>query len=105
VRWLLVVAVLGAFSSVAWADHDPCARGAKFRGNPIDLDVKDADVQDVFRLLSDAGRVNIVLADDVRGGVTARLRRVPWDQALCAVAATKRLSVTASGNVYLIRPR
>lgn len=96
---------LCALSRPALADHDPCTRGARFRGTPIDLDVKDAPIPDVFRLLSDAGRINVVLSDEVRGSVTLRLRRVPWDQVLCAVAATKDLSVTASGSVYLIRPR
>lgn len=84
---------------------DACARGTRWRGHPIDLDVKDAALPDVFRLLSDVGRVDVVVADDVAGAVTLRLRRVPWDQVLCTVAATKQLAVTREGRVYLVRTR
>ena len=87
----------------AAAGRDACPRDARYRGRTIDLDVKDADLQDVFRLIATVGRVNIVVPDDVRGTVTLRLRRVPWDQVLCTVAAAKRLTVTVDGSVYLVR--
>ena len=99
-----IVAVMLAVAAPAAADHDGCPAGARHRGATIDLDVRGADLQDVFRLLATAGRVNIVLADDVRGAVTLQLRRVPWDQVLCTVAAARNLSVTVDGNVYLVRP-
>ncbi|MBZ0232565.1 MAG: hypothetical protein K8M05_09575 [Deltaproteobacteria bacterium] len=68
----------------------------------IDLDLKGASLHDVFRLLSDVGRINVVVGDDVKGAVTLRLKRVPWDQALCTIARTRQLRVTADGNVYLV---
>ena len=82
---------------------DACGPGTKWRGHTVDLDVKDAPIQDVFRLLADVGKVNVVVADDVAGKVTMRVKRVPWDQLLCTVAATKQLRVTVSGSVYLVR--
>jgi type IV pilus assembly protein PilQ len=85
--------------------RDACARGTRWRGHRIDLDLKDASLPDVFRFLADVGRVNIVVSDDVAGKVTMRLRRVPWDQVLCTVAATKQLEVSVDGTVYLIVPR
>lgn len=106
-RFAVVVVAAGLMlaPAVASAERDACARGTRWRGKPIDLDVKGASLDDVFRVLSDAGGINVVLADDVRGAVTVRLRRVPWDLALCTVAQTKQLRVTADGNVYLIRTR
>ncbi|MFO0741514.1 MAG: secretin and TonB N-terminal domain-containing protein [Labilithrix sp.] len=71
-------------------------------GRPIDLDVKDADIHDVFRLLSDVGHANLVVADDVSGRVTVRMRRVPWDQALDVVARAKGLSIERDGSVFMI---
>jgi len=47
-------------------------RGTKYRGATMDLDVKDADIKDVFRLLADVGKVNLVVPDDVSGRVTLR---------------------------------
>jgi type IV pilus assembly protein PilQ len=101
---LLVAAAVGG-PVVADPDGapDPCARGTKWRGHKIDLDVRDATLPEVFRFLADVGRVNVVVADDVAGKVTLRLERVPWDQVLCTVAATKQLRVNRDGTVYLIR--
>ena len=77
-------------------------RSPRYRGRPIDLDFKDVELADVFRLLADVGDVNIVVADDVKGKVTLRLRRVPWDQALVTVVRVKRLALERDGRVYLI---
>ncbi len=93
-------------TSPASADaRDACARGTRWRGRTVDLDLKEAAIPDVFRMLSDVGGINVVLGDDVRGSVTLRLRKVPWDQALCTVARTKQLRVIVDGNVYLVLPR
>jgi type IV pilus assembly protein PilQ len=71
----------------------------------IDLDVKDADIHDVMRLLADVGRVNLVVADTVHGKVTMRLRRVAWDQVACTIAALHDLRVTVKDNIILVVPR
>ncbi len=80
----------------------PLARAPRFRGAPIDLDVKDADLHNVFRLIADAGGASIAVADDVKGTVTLRLRRVPWDQALDTVVKMEKLHLERDGEVYLI---
>ena len=103
-RWL-VLGWLVARTSIADADRELCEPGARFRGAVVDLDVKDAGIHDVYRLLGDVGRVNIVLPDDVTGKVTLRLRRVPWDQVACTVAAVHHLSISINGNVLLIMKR
>jgi type IV pilus assembly protein PilQ len=84
--------------------RDFCPRGKLYRGTALDLDVKDADLQEVFRLLADVGRVNIVIAEGVSGKTTLRLKRVPWDQILCTAAASHRLEVWIDGKVLLVRP-
>lgn len=84
----------------------PDRRGvSRYRGAVLDLDVKGADLHDVFRLLSDVGRVNIVLPDAVTGKVTMRLKRVPWDQAACTIAAVHQLVIEVDGNVLLVTRR
>lgn len=87
------------------AEREMCGPNTRYRGATIDLDVKDADIHDVYRLLGDVGRVNIVVPDSVTGKVTVRLRRVPWDQVACTVAAVHDLTIAVDGNVLLIRKR
>ena len=73
-----------------------------FRGRRIDLDLKDADIHNVLRLLADVGRVNIVTADNVQGTVTIRMRNVPWDQALDVVLQAKSLGMVRRGNMIRV---
>ncbi|NVB79879.1 MAG: hypothetical protein HOV81_15895 [Kofleriaceae bacterium] len=102
---LRAVAVVAILASSAHAGREMCARDAKHHGAAIDLDVKSADIHDVFRLLADAGNVNIVIPDDVQGKVTLKLKRVAWDLAVCTIAAVHKLDVTANGNVILVKRR
>jgi type IV pilus assembly protein PilQ len=76
----------------------------RFSGRRIDLDMKDADIHNVLRLLSDVGRVNIVTSDSVSGQVTIRVRNVPWDQALETVLQAKGLGMVRQGNMIRVAP-
>ncbi len=78
------------------------ARG--YTGRRIDLDLKDADIHNVLRLIGDVSRRNIVVADDVGGSVTIRLRNVPWDQALAVILQSKGLGMVEQGNMIRIAP-
>jgi type IV pilus assembly protein PilQ len=79
-------------------------RRAGYTGRRIDLDLKDADIHNVLRLLADVGRVNIVTADNVSGTVTIRMRNVPWDQALDIVLQAKSLGMVRQGNMIRVAP-
>jgi type IV pilus assembly protein PilQ len=76
----------------------------KYKGRRISLDLKDADIQNVLRLLADVSKLNIVAADDVKGKVTIKLRNVPWDQALDIILRAKGLDKTRNGNIIRIAP-
>jgi type IV pilus assembly protein PilQ len=80
------------------------AAPGKYDGRRIDLDLKDADIHNVLRLLADVGRVNIVTADDVQGNVTIRMRNIPWDQALDVVLQSKNLGMVQRGNIVRVAP-
>jgi len=83
---------------------DDLCKGSQ-RGAPIDLDVKDADIQDVFRLIADAGNVNLVTSDDVRGKLTLKLKRVSWQAAACAVAKLEHLALSFDNGILLVTKR
>ncbi len=101
----------GATTVVAGPDAERDARltdfcpRTRYRGTALDLDVKGADVHEVFRLLADVGRVNLVVPEDVTGKVTLRLKRAPWDNILCTVAATQRLRVQTDGSILVVSRR
>lgn len=74
----------------------------RYHGARIDLDVKGADVHEVFRLIADVGKVNIVVAGEVSGTITLKLKNVPWDQALDVVAKARGLVLERDGNVIIV---
>ena len=70
----------------------------------ISLDVQNADVRDVLRLLAETGGVNILTSGEVQGTITTRLLDVPWEQALEAVLQLTGLAQERQGNVILVAP-
>ena len=75
---------------------------ARRRGGRIDLDVVQADVRDVARLLAEVGGVNIVLGDEVTGRITARLKAVRWDLALQTLLRSRGYAVLRTGNIWRV---
>lgn len=73
-------------------------------GARIDLDLKDADIHNVLRLLGEVSRRNIVVSDDVGGRVTIKLRNVAWEQALAVILQSKKLGMVEQGNLIRIAP-
>ncbi|HLV64402.1 MAG TPA: type IV pilus secretin PilQ [Polyangiaceae bacterium] len=80
------------------------AQQRQYTGRRIDLDLKDADIHNVLRLLADVGQVNIVTSDSVSGSVTIRMRNVPWDQALDVVLQAKGLGLVRQANMIRVAP-
>jgi type IV pilus assembly protein PilQ len=78
---------------------------AKYRGQPITLDFKDADIRDVLRTIAEINNLNLVLHPEVRGRVTVRLINVPWDQALDVILELHGLAVEIEGNILRIASR
>lgn len=76
--------------------------GAAPPARRISLDVKDADLHNVLRLLADTGKVNIVVPDEVRGRVTIKLRNVPWTEALDVILRSKNLGKERIGSVIQV---
>lgn len=73
-----------------------------FTGKRISLDFKDADVQNVLRVIAEVSGLNIVATDDVTGRVTLHLADVPWDQALDVVLSSNGLKAIREGNVVRV---
>lgn len=74
----------------------------QFTGKPVTLQVRDADVQDVLRLIGEASGFNIVIGPGVAGKLTLSLIDVPWDQALDIVLSTLKLGAERNHNVLRV---
>ncbi len=75
---------------------------SQFTGEPISLDLKDADIKDVFRTISQLTGLNIVIDPDVHGTVTVQLEDVPWDQALDLILKQNSLGYVLENNIMRI---
>jgi len=76
-----------------------------YHGRKVSLDFKDADIQNVLRLIAEVSGKNIVISDAVQGKVTVRLMSVPWDMALDVILKTYALDKEALGpNILRVAP-
>jgi type IV pilus assembly protein PilQ len=73
-----------------------------YSGKPISLDLLDADLKNVLRLLADITGTNMVIEPDVVGRVTIKVEKVPWDQVLDMILAMNDLGREDLGNVIRI---
>ncbi len=74
----------------------------RFVGRPVTLQVRDADINDVLRLIADASGFNVIVGDDVKGKITLSMVSVPWDQALDVVLRTMKLGAERNNNLLRI---
>jgi type IV pilus secretin PilQ/predicted competence protein len=81
---------------------EPVLPARTYYGQPISLDLKDADINNVLRLLAGVSDLNVIATDDVQGRVTLRLTEVPWDQALDLILTVMNLEKSLEGNVIRI---
>ncbi|HPQ41932.1 MAG TPA: secretin and TonB N-terminal domain-containing protein, partial [bacterium] len=73
-----------------------------YKGKPIFLDLKDADILDIFRLIAEVSGFNVVVDPDVSGRITLRMDNVPWDQALEVILKNQGLGREIEGNIMRI---
>ena len=75
-----------------------------YTGRKISLDFKDADINNILRLMAEISNLNIIAGDDVKGKMSLRLVDVPWDQAFDIILKTNGLGKVQEGNVVRIMP-
>jgi type IV pilus assembly protein PilQ len=78
------------------------AQPARQQPRLISLDFKDADINNILRILAEFSGLNIVTSDDVKGKVTVKLQNVPWQQALDSVVRVAKLGYVQEGNIIRV---
>jgi type IV pilus assembly protein PilQ len=96
--------VRAALAAVVLLSTQSLAASPRHESKRITLDVVHADIHDVLRILAEKGGLNIVVAGEVQGKVTMKLRDVPWRQVLATVLATNGLGHEQRGNVLRVAP-
>jgi type IV pilus assembly protein PilQ len=78
------------------------AAGRVYSGEPISLNLKDADIKDVLRTFAQLTGLNMAVDPNVSGSVTVDFVDVPWDQALDIILRQNSLSYVLEGNVMRV---
>ena len=74
-----------------------------FVGEPINLNVVNADIRDILNYITEQYGVNFVIDSSVAAvPVTVNVQDVPWNIALDAVLKANRLGVEANGNILRV---
>ena len=74
-----------------------------FVGEPINLNVVNADIRDILNYITEQYGVNFVIDSSVSAvPVTVNVQDVPWNVALDAVLKANRLGIEANGNILRV---
>lgn len=74
-----------------------------FVGEPINLNVVNADIRDILNYITEQYSVNFVIDSSVQAvPVTVNVQDVPWNVALDAVLKANRLGIETSGGILRV---
>src|ERR1043166_3586778 len=74
-----------------------------FRGEPINLNVVNADIRDILSYITDQYGINFVIDKSVKDvPVTVKVNEVPWNIALDSVLRANGLAVQVNGTILRV---
>jgi type IV pilus assembly protein PilQ len=83
----------------------PAAAAPSTPGNgKLSMDFKDADINNLLRIIAEVSGKNVVAGSDVQGKVTVRLINVDWEQALEVILKVNNFAYEMDGNVIRVAP-
>ncbi|NCC25564.1 MAG: hypothetical protein EOM25_10275, partial [Deltaproteobacteria bacterium] len=74
----------------------------EYTGQRISIDLQNADVEHVLRLIGEVSGYNLILDDNVSGKISLKLKDIPWDQALDLVLLQRNLGMVRRGNILRV---
>jgi type IV pilus secretin PilQ/predicted competence protein len=75
---------------------------SRFSGQPLTLDFVDTPLVDFFRLLAEEGGINIVLDPSVKGNISIKVVKLPWDQIFEAALVNNGLDKKVEGSLVRV---
>ena len=109
-RLVIALAIVGSLAMVGMGQkvHDPQREGKMygdpgFRGEPINLNVVNADIRDILSYITDQYGINFVIDKSVGAvPVTVKVNDVPWNIALDSILQAQELGVQVNGNILRV---
>ncbi len=102
------IMVSGIAVTITAQTIDPQNQGRRygepgFRGEPINLNVVNADIRDILSYITDQYGINFVIDKSVKDvPVTVKVNDVPWNIALDSILQSQELGVQVNGNILRI---
>jgi type IV pilus secretin PilQ/predicted competence protein len=96
-----LVAALSA-GSIAVPPKPVMFANSRFSGQPLTLDLIDMPLVDFFRLMAEEGGINIVMDPEIKGRISIKVVKVPWDQIFEAALANHSLDKQVEGTLVRI---
>lgn len=78
------------------------SNGSRFTGHPLTLDLVNVPLVDFFRLMADEGGINIVLDPAVKGTLSMKVVKMPWDQIFDAALLNNGLDKQVEGTMVRV---
>jgi beta-lactamase regulating signal transducer with metallopeptidase domain len=91
------------YSAVPEADGPRDRSGRRYTGQPISLDLKDADVKNVLDMFARITDTEIQYPSSLQGKVNLDVKDMPWDQAFDLILQQNNLSYELEGSVIMIK--
>jgi type IV pilus assembly protein PilQ len=77
-----------------------------FRGEPINLNVVNADIRDILNYITEQYGINFVLDKSVKNTpVTVNVSDVPWNVALSSILKSQDLDIQVNGSILRVADR
>ncbi|MFI5339377.1 MAG: type IV pilus secretin PilQ [Candidatus Methylomirabilales bacterium] len=70
----------------------------------LSMDFREADINNLLRIIAEVSGMNVVAGGDVTGKVTVRLVNVEWQQALDVILKINNLGYELDGNIIRVAP-
>ncbi len=74
----------------------------RYGGQPMTLDLVDIPLVDFFRLMAEEAGINVVMDPEVKGTISIKVVKVPWDQIFDAALMNNSLEKRIEGNLVRI---
>ncbi|MGQ0540352.1 MAG: type IV pilus secretin PilQ [Blastocatellia bacterium] len=108
-KLLIATILVTTFGIVVAAQRvEPRSQGrmygdAGFRGEPINLNVVNADVRDILNYITEQYGINFVIDSSVKSvPVTVNVNEVPWNIALDSILRAQELGVQVNGTILRV---
>ena len=101
-RFVAVAAAFVVCAPVLWSPPVQAQARARDNGKTITLDLQQAELSNVIRLIGDVSAKNIVVAEEVKGKVTLKLKNVGWRQALDVILKSGGYGYVEEDNILWV---